>query len=185
MDDATALVTTVARNVRELRERAGLSLGQLAATAGVGKSTLSQLESGNANPSVETLWSIARSLGVPFGRLIETPVPDVRVVRAGEGVQVGSDSAPYRARLLATSARRGSTELYLLEIEPGAARHAEPHIAGVVEHVLVLDGTLRAGPEAAPVTLEPGDLASFGGDAPHRYEAVAPGTRALLWMDYA
>ncbi len=97
----------------------------------------------------------------------------------------GLDSAPYRARLLATSARRGSTELYLLEIEPGAARHAEPHIAGVVEHVLVLDGTLRAGPEAAPVTLEPGDLASFSGDAPHRYEAVAPGTRALLWMDYA
>lgn len=185
MEDAAALVTTVARNVRALREGAGLSLGQLASAAGIGKSTLSLLESGSGNPSVETLWSIARSLGVPFGRLIEAPVPDVRVVRAGEGIQVGSESAPYRARLLAASARRGSTELYVLEIEPGPARQAEPHIAGVVEHVLVLQGTLLAGPAQVPATLEPGDLASFGGDAPHRYEALAAGTRALLWMDYA
>jgi len=184
VDDAAALVATVAANVRALRERAGLSLGQLAAAAGVGKSTLSLLESGNANPGIETLWAVARALGVPFGRLIETAVPDVRVVRAGEGVQVGAENAPLRARLLATSARRGSTELYLLEADPGAARRAEPHLAGVVEHVLVLEGALRAGPPAAPVDLARGDLATFGGDAAHVYEALEPGTRALLWMDY-
>jgi hypothetical protein len=34
------------------------------------------------------------------------------------------------------------------------------------------------------IELGPGDLASFAGDAPHVYETLVPGTRALLVMDY-
>ncbi len=184
-DDAAALVSVVAANIRRLRERAGLSLGGLAGAAGVGKSTLSLLETGNANPSIETLWAVARALGVPFGQLLEPAVPDVRVVRAGEGVRLEAEDAPFRSRLLAASPRRGSTELYALESEPGRPRLAQPHLAGVVEHLLVVAGAMRAGPCESPVELGPGDLASFDGDVAHLYEATEPGTRAVLWMDYA
>lgn len=178
------VVPIVAANVRRLRVRAAWSLGDLASAAGVGKSTLSQLESGRANPSIETLWSVARALGVPFGQLIEPSRPDVRVVRAGEGVRVDAADAPYLVRLVTSSPRRGSTELYLLESEPGPARRAEAHIAGTVEHLLVVAGRMRAGPAGAPVDLGPGDLASFDGDEEHRYETLESGTRAVLLMDY-
>ena len=43
------------------RERAGMSLAELA-RAGLAKSTLSQLESGTGNPSLETLWALAMAL---------------------------------------------------------------------------------------------------------------------------
>jgi transcriptional regulator with XRE-family HTH domain len=183
--DAGHLVAVVAGNVRRLRERAGLSLGALAASAGVGKSTLSLLESGRANPSIETLWAIGRALGVPFGELLEPAAPQVRVVRAGEGIRVDAEGTPYHARLLASSARRGSTELYVLDAEPGPPRLAEPHVPGVVEHLLVVRGGMRVGPREAPVDLAPGDLASFDGAVPHVYETTVPATCALLWMDYA
>jgi transcriptional regulator with XRE-family HTH domain len=52
---------------------AGLSLTELARRAGIAKSTLSQLESGAGNPSVETLWALAVALGVPFSRLVDLP----------------------------------------------------------------------------------------------------------------
>jgi transcriptional regulator with XRE-family HTH domain len=181
---AGTLVSTVAAAVREHRERARMSLSELAAAAGVAKSTLSQLEAGNANPSIETLWAIAKALGVPFGRLIEPPRPDVRVVRDGQGVRVQSSASPYAAELLLAASRRGSFELYRLTADPGPPRDAEPHSRGVVEHVLVLAGGLRVGPPAQAVELRPGDLASFAGDAPHVYETLSPGTRALLVMDY-
>ena len=184
-ESTTPLTEIVAANVRRLRERAGLSLNQLAASAGVGRSTLALLESGNANPSIETLWAIARALGVPFGTLVELSRPDVRVVRAGEGVRFSAEEATFRSRLLASSNRRGSTELYVIEAEPDAPRLADGHVTGVVEPLLVLDGGLRAGPREAPVTLGPGDLVTFDGDVPHLYEALEPGTRAVLWMDYA
>lgn len=39
-------------------------------------------------------------------------------------------------------------------------------------------------PEQAPVELGPGDYATFPGDVPHRYEALAPGTFAVLVMEH-
>ncbi|HEY8340516.1 MAG TPA: XRE family transcriptional regulator [Egibacteraceae bacterium] len=184
-DDATALVSVVARNIRELRDRAGLSLSELAVAAGVAKSTLSQLESGRGNPSIETLWAVARALGVPFGRLVEPPHPDIRVVRAGQGVRIDAAGAPFHAELLASKARRGSFEVYVLEAEPGNTRAAEPHTAGTVEHLYVFAGRMRSGPADTPVELGPGDLATFPGDVAHVYAALEPGTQALLIMDYA
>lgn len=181
---AGSLVSTVAAAVRGQRERARMSLSELAAAAGVSKSTLSLLEAGRGNPSIETLWAIAKALGVPFGQLIEPPAPDLRVVRDGEGARVQSAASPYAAELLLPANRRGSFELYRLTADPGPPRHAEAHNRGVVEHVLVLAGGLRVGPASAPADLGPGDLASFPGDAPHVYETLAPETRALLVMDY-
>ena len=83
-NEVELFVGTVATNIRRLRQQAGLTLAELAAEAGLGKSTLAQLESGRGNPSVETLWAIAAALRVPFGRLVEEEGPALRVVRASE-----------------------------------------------------------------------------------------------------
>jgi quercetin dioxygenase-like cupin family protein len=53
-----------------------------------------------------------------------------------------------------------------------------------VEHVVVGSGRLRCGPGRDQVELDPGDYATFPGDAPHRYEAHAPGTFAVLVMEH-
>ncbi len=183
--DPGELVRTVAANVRALRAAAGLTLPELAERTGLGRSTLAQLESGRANPSIETLWAIAAALGVPFGRLVEPSAPAVRVVRAGEGVRLHLAESALRTRLLATSPRRGSFEVYVMEADPGQPRNADAHHAGTIEHLYVAAGRLRAGPADAPADLAPGDLLTFAGDVPHVYEALAPGTAALLVMDYA
>jgi DNA-binding XRE family transcriptional regulator len=75
--DSTSIAANIAAALRRERDRAGLSLTELARRAGIAKSTLSQLESGVGNPSVETLWSIGVALGVPFSRLVEPVTPGV------------------------------------------------------------------------------------------------------------
>jgi transcriptional regulator with XRE-family HTH domain len=182
--DVSALVRTIAANVRALRAAGGLTLPDLAERTGLGRSTLAQLESGRANPSVETLWAIARALGVPFGRLVEAAAPAVRVVRAGQGVRLQLEESALRTRLLTTSPRRGSSELYVMEADPGQPRHAEAHGPGTVEHLFIARGALRAGPLGAPEDLAAGDLLTFAGDVPHVYEALTPDTQAVLLMDY-
>jgi transcriptional regulator with XRE-family HTH domain len=179
-----AFVRTVAANIRALRRDAGLTLAELAADAGLGKSTLAQLESGRANPSVETLWAIGAALRVPFARIVEEVGPTLRVVRARELPPMRSDEAPgWAGRLLAASQRRGTFDLYLLDIEAGSVRHAEPHHTGVIEHLVVVEGRLRVGPQSGPVELEPGDLVMFAADVPHVYEALDT-THAVLLMSY-
>jgi transcriptional regulator with XRE-family HTH domain len=178
------LVRAVAANVRALRLEAGLTLADLAAAAGLGKSTLAQLESGKANPSVETLWAIAAALRVSFARIVEEARPALQVVLASEVPVMHSDEdSGWAGRLLSASHRRGTFDLYVIDIDAGSVRHAEPHHAGVVEHLVVVQGRLRVGPQPGPVELGPGDLVTFAADVPHVYEALET-THAVLLMSY-
>jgi transcriptional regulator with XRE-family HTH domain len=182
--DVDGFVRAVAANVRALRVQAGLTLADLAGAAGLGKSTLAQLESGRANPSVETLWAIAAALEVPFGRIVEEERPSLRVVRARDVPAMRSEETPgWAGRMLVASHRRGTFDLYALDLEAGSVRHAEPHHAGVVEHLVVVVGRLRAGPQTGPVELAAGDLVSFAADVPHVYEGLET-VHAVLLMAY-
>jgi transcriptional regulator with XRE-family HTH domain len=178
-------IAVIAASLRRERERAGLTLTELARRAGVAKSTLSQLESGTGNPSVETLWALGVALGVPFSRLVEPPAAPVRVVRAGQGPRVPSDQAHFAGTLLAAGAPHGRRDLYVIELEPGPVRHAQAHLPGSVEHLIVAAGRMRAGPDSEKVELDPGDYAAFPGDVPHSYEALAENTWGVLVMEHS
>jgi mannose-6-phosphate isomerase-like protein (cupin superfamily) len=93
------------------------------------------------------------------------------------------EAAGWTGRLLAAAHRRGTFDLYLIDIEAGGARHAEAHHTGVIEHMVVVEGRLRVGPQSGPVELEAGDLVTFAADVPHVYEALES-THAVLLMSY-
>src|SRR3954453_4746969 len=176
-------LATIAAALRRERERVGISLGELARRAGLAKSTLSQLENGTGNPSIETLWSLGVALGVPFSRLVEPPPTAVRVLRAGEGTRLRADRADFVATLLAAGSPHTRRDIYVMELEPGKPREADAHIPGSFEHVVVAAGRMKAGPSSEPVELGPGDYVAFPGDVPHHYEALETGTWAVLVME--
>ncbi|SLN17555.1 anaerobic benzoate catabolism transcriptional regulator [Pseudoruegeria aquimaris] len=173
----------IAAAIRRERAKSGLSLSALAEAAGLAKSTLSQLESGRGNPSIETLWAIATALGVPFSFLFETPTPDVTLVRADEGHGVGSDHAAYHATLLAPCPPGLRRDIYRVELAPGTPRRSEPHPPGTVEHCLLVAGEARIGPAGAEEILHPGDYYRYPADMSHVYEALAPATRLVMVME--
>jgi transcriptional regulator with XRE-family HTH domain len=181
---ATAPLAAIAASLRRERERTGLSLTAVARRAGIAKSTLSQLESGAGNPSVETLWALGVALGVPFSQLVDPPVPQVRVVRADEGARFPSDQVIFAATLLAAGSPHARRDVYRVEIEPGAIRKAEAHNPGSIEHLIVAAGRMRVGPADGPIELSPGDYVTFRGDIPHTYEALEPDTWAILVMEH-
>jgi len=179
-----APLEVIARSLRRERERAGLSLSEVAKRAGIAKSTLSQLESASGNPSVETLWALGVALDVPFSRLVDPPRPPVRVIRAGEGPAVYSERASYVATLLASCPPNARRDIYLITAEPGPARMSEPHMPGVVEHVVLVSGLARIGPTEEPVDVRPGDYLAYPGDVDHVFEALEPGTVAVLLSEH-
>lgn len=184
MSSETSPLAAIPHAVRRERDRAGLSLTELARRAGIAKSTLSQLEAGSGNPSVETLWSLAVALGVPFSRLVEPPTPAVRVVRAGDGPGLRSEHSDFVSTLLSAAAGAVRRDLHLVRAEPGTARVATAHLPGSVEHLVVATGRLRTGPVDQPVDLDVGDYVSFTADQPHLYQAMTAGTSAVLIMEY-
>ncbi|HEX7549711.1 MAG TPA: helix-turn-helix transcriptional regulator [Candidatus Methylomirabilis sp.] len=57
--------------LRQIREKKGLSLRELAEKAGVDWTSINRIELGKANPRFETLEKLAKALGVSTRDLIE------------------------------------------------------------------------------------------------------------------
>jgi transcriptional regulator with XRE-family HTH domain len=174
------VIRTVAANVRSLRQARGLSLGGLATSSGVGKA---RIEAGQANPTVETLFALAAALGVSFGALTSEAGPRVRVVRAGDGERIGG---AIQARVVDRIFGAHLAEILDVVFPTGKRRRADPHPPGVVEHLLVTKGKLRAGPVDELADLAVGDLLRFPGDVPHSYAAIGrTEAKAMVVMTYA
>jgi transcriptional regulator with XRE-family HTH domain len=64
----------IGEKIRFYRQAKGLSQDQLSKASGVSYNTIVKLErkSVPANPTIDTLWKIARILGISIGELIET-----------------------------------------------------------------------------------------------------------------
>jgi transcriptional regulator with XRE-family HTH domain len=164
----------VARNVRILREQREMSLAELARRAGLAKQTLSKLEQGTGNPTVETLFAIATALGVPVTRLVAEREQLMAVQRADEVVWEEHDG--YQSRSLDHVYGSGVIENYLLRL-PATGRApsggaSQPHPVGTLEHLYVISGRVRVGPVDSPVELAAGDFARYPGDRRHVYESL-------------
>jgi transcriptional regulator with XRE-family HTH domain len=192
-DGVQEAVRPLARNVKRLREKRGISLSALAAEASVSKSTLFNLERGQGNPSVDTLWSLARALNVPFATLFLDGDAPIDVLRLEDAPVVGRRGRQFvrsvggrgfLLRHLLSSGLRGEYEVYCVDLEAGARRDAQPHTPGVLEHAFVVSGRIDVGVEGESAVLEPGDRISFPADRPHHYYALDGPARAFAIIDY-
>ena len=155
----------VGARVRALRTERGLSLSALAAAAGIGKGSLSELETGRRNPTLDTLYALARPLGVPLGALVDFRDGAVIADRGADG--------GFEGVLLHTEHLDGATsEVYLLRVSAGVTRRSPAHVAGVVEQLVVLSGRCRVEHGGGTVTVGAGEHASWSADAPHAYTAL-------------
>lgn len=159
----------VGQNLRRLRQARGLTLSGLAAKAGIAKSLLHALEAGRANPTLATLWALARALEVPFGELVQArPVGD-------EGVMVHL--------IEQTWGRVGERlEVYRMDLLPRSVRWAEAHEPGLRERVIGLKGKARVGPPPGR-EVGSGEEVEFSGDEPHVY-ASEEGASLLVFLHY-
>lgn len=172
-DEVTA---AIARNLRGLRTRRGLTLDALAARCGVSRGMLIQIEQARTNPSIATVVRIADALGVSVARLVEPDVaPAIRVVRGEQAVRLWQ-GRPGSTGTLLLGTDPPVAELWDWRIAPGDAYDGEPHQPGTRELLYVLEGELTLTLGADRATAASGDVVSFAAEQDHRYanEADVP-----------
>lgn len=171
------LADEVGRALRALREAAGLSLSELARRSAVGKATLSELEAGRRNPTLDTLYALTTALGVPLSAVLPPPNGAAPAVISGRSVD-----AVLVTRFEAATV---TTEIYRMAIRPGPAQHSAAHTPGTVEHLVVLAGTAVVGGEGRERTVRSGRSYTWAADGPHTYAAKGPeSVDAVLVMTY-
>jgi len=162
------LAAAIGSQLRRRRTQRGLSAAELARQAGISKATLSGLEAGRANPTVDTLDALAVALRIPLTDLLTHGTDPAPVLLRGTPMPT---TGPAR-ELLRRIGGGHSLELWRLRLPPDTQVDGVPHSPGTTEHLLVHGGTVVAGPTYDPVTLATGDLLTFAGDQQHHYRST-------------
>lgn len=77
----------IGENLKRLRSDRRLSLSQLAEACDVSKVVLSQIERGEANPTVNTIWKIAAGLKVPYTELLDNKSKETTIIHRDEAIE--------------------------------------------------------------------------------------------------
>jgi len=158
---------TVAANLRRLRLQSGLSLADMARFTGLAKSTFTNLESGAGNPTLQTLWSIAETLGCTLADLIHEQIP--QVLRAGEGSRVDSESS--QGRMIAQLPAGTGVDVYEVTFLPDRTHDSSGGRPRMTEYLYIVNGRVSAGVLGQEETLDPGDTYRLP-EEPYRIRAL-------------
>jgi XRE family transcriptional regulator, regulator of sulfur utilization len=170
--------------VRALREAGGLSLRDLATRCGVSAPMLSQVERGEASPTLAVAARIAAGLELSLSQLLRLDEGGtVSVVRAGDP-KPASQRGGHRTEVLTPPLPGQRVELSRHTLAPGAATGGadDPpmHEPGARETVHVEDGALALCIDGARHDLGAGDTVTFDADLPHHFEN--PGTAPATFL---
>lgn len=182
----TAGLASFPQNLVRWRQRRGMTASALARAAQVSKSTISELERGNGNPSFDTIWSLAKALNVSLGALFASPVArdDTEHRILANAPVLTRDADHFTVQLMASWQSTGEVELCVVSLAPHARRSSAGNAPGVMERVVCLEGPVEVGPEGRLTSLWPGDMLAFRADQPHVYQAGEHAVRMVVVQQY-
>ena len=169
--------------LRELRRKKGWTLEQTSAACGVSRSMLSEIERGNANPTLAVAYRIAQAFGMSLGELVDAPSAGSRieVVRADDRTFHYRSDRNCRIRTLSPLHLEKSVEYYEIAFRPGGVLRSQPHFAGARELLTVQQGQVRVTSGKDREELSRGDSAHYAADVPHAIENTGPG-EAVVYL---
>jgi len=171
------------KRVKQLRSERAWSLDALARASGVSRSMLSQIERGQANPTVGVTFRIARALGISIAELLEAPgtATSITVIRAQDRAYHYRSDRSCTIRTLSPLNLEKDVEFYEVELAEGGELRSAAHYRGTREFLTVQKGKVRIESGSDGEELAKGDSVSYRADLPHAVINTGSG-RALLFL---
>lgn len=150
-----------------------MSLDELSKRSGVSKSMLSQIEQEKTNPTVITVWKIARSLDIPVSELMESNGDfPIEVIRKDDAPVIYSDNRSVKFRINSPIHMTDNLELYHMTFKPHGKNKSNPHFPQAEEFLTVISGKFKISSGNYSVILSKGDTARYRADQEHIIENI-------------
>jgi transcriptional regulator with XRE-family HTH domain len=169
--------------LRHAREANRMSLGDVAARAGVTKSFLSRVERDETSPSVASLVAICDALALPMADLFSVPETTL-VLRSDRPPLADLPKAADVVDTLITPARERHVTVIESQVAPGASGGPDLYtMPSEAEVCFVLEGAIEVRIDNDVFALREGDALTFGAAAPHTWRNRSQKRAArILWI---
>lgn len=165
-------IAFIGQTMKELRQKRGLTLEEIAEKSGCTPGFISQLENSKAAPSITTLYAIAEALGVKVTDFFPTKIETSKVTRHGSRESFHLEGSAIIYSPLTTKFRHGAFSVFVLTYTPSnqALPTDELRSHNGEEFYYVLDGVLHFWIGNTFYDLYPGDSIYFASTEKHRIE---------------
>ena len=173
----------IGSKLKAIRGEKRISLRTLAKLSGLSVNTLSLIERNITSPTVNTLYSISRALGVKINYFFdEERIEEAIFAKKGQRKQVETKDRGIRFESLGTGLIQQSLEAYTLTAAKGAKSGSKgvSHLGD--ELVFCLQGKFQFEIKKEKYTLEEGDSLLFKGSLPQQWENIGNGDSVLLMV---
>ena len=162
----------IGKNIQKMRTDRGLTLNVLSEKSGVSKAMLSQIESDKVNPTVATVWKIAKGLGVDLNELLSTDALPKRIFSVNPNETKSAAALEMvdhgvTIKVLSPLNMVEELEMYLLTLPVGTELPSEPHYPGTQEFLTILKGQVMVTAGNNTATLKKGDFLVYHCDVDH------------------
>ncbi|GGW47039.1 XRE family transcriptional regulator [Streptomyces caelestis] len=182
-DDADEVDARLGARLAELRTEHGYSLGELADRSGVSRSTLSRAERAEISPTASLLNRLCAVYGRTMSQLLsEVEAEPAPVVRTADQPVWQDQASGFVRRSVSPphAALRGELVEGRLTADADIA-YDRPPVAGLEQHIWVLEGALDVTAQDTEHHLGTGDCLRMRVWGPTRFRCAAPeGVRYLL-----
>ncbi|MBS1301503.1 cupin domain-containing protein [Loktanella sp. SALINAS62] len=165
--------------IRARRKKLKLTLQEVADDAGVSIGYVSLIERDKSIPTLTTLASIAKALGVGIEFFISRPTPNECVSHAKDRQQFLMGTTQVRYERLGASFAGHELTSFIMVLEPGYTSEIVTHSGEEV--VFILTGALELTIDGNKMVLAEGDSAHYDAARPHGWSNMSDKTVRLLW----
>lgn len=160
----------IGMQLKKIRKERSLSLDDVAKATDVSKAQLAQIEKGESNPTVSTLWKIAAGLKISFSSLLQPPKTLFQKYSVDPSTYVSEENGKYRVYSIIPYDPERGWEFYKIEMDPGVIHKSDPHTDGVEETLTVIQGQVVVQCDEMKEILKEGETIVFSANQPHQYE---------------
>lgn len=179
MDELGRVSQYLGFNIESLRAKAGLSQARLESKAQIPRSTLTNIESGQGNPSLTNLVKISNALGVGIEELLSRPRTECSLMAAADvQIQKRSGGQIQIHKLLPDKIK--GLEIDRIEFAADAITGGHPHLEGTKEYLTVIQGEIAVHVAGERFQVKKGDVLAFPGNQPHSYRNMKAGVSIAI-----
>ena len=174
VDAADKISRYLSDNIVNLRKKKGWSQDRLAQLAEIPRSTVTHIESGSGNPSLQNLVKISGALQVGIEELLSRPRNECELRSKEQIPMIKRGHGKVRVFKLLPDKVKG-LDVDRMEFDAASTMGGHPHVDGAKEYLVVIKGEVTVQVAGEPYQVKAGGVFAFPGDQPHSYRNSGAG----------
>jgi len=172
----------VGLSIKNIRIQKKISLKDVAAKSGISSSMLSQIEKGNANPSLNTIKSVANVLNIPLFKLFlenTDQKSEINILKKEDRKIMSTKDINYE--LITPNIPTNLEVMKMILKKKGAESSLTPKPHKGEEIALLLNGKVEIIIEESTATMVPGDSVYIPASKEHKWKNLYDGESIVIF----